>query len=151
LLKAEATLEDIVRGPYRCYQQLDDFGSLILDDRVLHQPLRGIFGGSTVDNQDCEPSTQTVDLFKQIQAELEARVRAGRRVRWLSLNGKASTGDRIVSARGRSDRTWAGARRCRDDRVGNPPAISRDEPASPALAGMALADKTVRQLGLVRR
>jgi len=92
LLKAEPTLEDVVRGLYRCYQQLGDLGSLIREDRELRQALREAFGGSTSDNQDCEPSKQTVDLFKQIRAELEARVRTGRRATSLSLNGKTSMG-----------------------------------------------------------
>jgi len=92
LLKAEPTLEDVVRGLYRCYQQLGDLGSLIREDRELRQALRDAFGGSTSDNQDCEPSKQTVDLFKQIRTELEARVRAGRQATALSLNGKTSMG-----------------------------------------------------------
>lgn len=90
LLKAEPTLEDVVRGLYRCYQQLGDLASLIREDRELRQALRDAFGDSTSDEQDCEPSKQTVELFKQIRAELEARARVGKRGQSLSLNGKTS-------------------------------------------------------------
>ncbi len=40
LLKAEPTLEDIVREVYRCYQQLGDLSLLIREDRHLRQALR---------------------------------------------------------------------------------------------------------------
>ena len=43
LLKAEPTLEDVVRELYRCYQQLGDLGCLIREDRHLRQALRDAY------------------------------------------------------------------------------------------------------------
>src|SRR5581483_7623490 len=40
LLKNEPTLQDVVRGLFRCYQQTGDLGSLIREERDLRQALR---------------------------------------------------------------------------------------------------------------
>jgi DNA-binding SARP family transcriptional activator len=76
LLKAEPTLEDVVRDLYRCYRQLDDLGSLIREDRHLRQALReGLYDPNDPDDDPAqyEPEEATIDLYNEIRAELEAR------------------------------------------------------------------------------
>ncbi len=76
LLKAEPTLEDIVRELYRCYQQLGDLSSLIREDRHLRQSLREAFydPDDPEDNpDDYQPEPETVDLFSRIRKELETK------------------------------------------------------------------------------
>jgi DNA-binding SARP family transcriptional activator len=75
LLKAEPTLEDVVRDLYRCYQQLEDLNSLIREDRHLRQALRDAYadfdepeGGA----DDIQPEPETVELFNEIREELGA-------------------------------------------------------------------------------
>jgi hypothetical protein len=92
LLKLEPTLEDVVRGLYRCYQQLGDLGSLLREDQELRQALREAFGDKKIDAGACEPSAPTRDLFRQIRAELEARARSAKNGHALALNGKAARG-----------------------------------------------------------
>ena len=83
LLKAEPTLEDVVRDLYRCYQQLGDLGSLIREDRNLRQALREAYYEPDNPDDDRElyqPEPETVALFKQVFADLEmsaARARHG--------------------------------------------------------------------------
>ena len=83
LLKAEPTLEDVVRDLYRCYAQLGDLSSLIREDRHLRQALREAYydpSDSDDDPEHYQPEPETVELFNRIRTELEARttVPAGR-------------------------------------------------------------------------
>jgi DNA-binding SARP family transcriptional activator len=74
LLKAEPTLEDVVRDLYRCYRQLYDLGSLIREDRHLRQALReGLYDPSDPDDdpRQYQPEEATIDLYNDIRAELE--------------------------------------------------------------------------------
>jgi len=76
LLKAEPTLEDVVRELYRCYQYVGDLTSLIREDRHLRQALREAYAdpddpGS--DPQDYQPEPETVALFSEIRRELEGK------------------------------------------------------------------------------
>jgi DNA-binding SARP family transcriptional activator len=76
LLKAEPTLEDVVRDLYRCYRQLEDLGSLIREDRHLRQALReGLYDPNDPDDDPAqyEPEEATIDLYNQVRAELEAK------------------------------------------------------------------------------
>jgi len=84
LLRAEPTLEDVVRELFRCYQQLGDLGALIREERHLREALREANvdpdnPGETPDA--CPPERETSELFEAIRSELEARdaVGAGRR------------------------------------------------------------------------
>jgi DNA-binding SARP family transcriptional activator len=85
LLRAEPTLEDIVRELYRCYQQLGDLSSLLRQDRDLRQALREAYLDPEYPEDDShydQPEPETVALFNEIRSELEAQitqVRAGRR------------------------------------------------------------------------
>jgi DNA-binding SARP family transcriptional activator len=75
ILKAEPTLEDVVRELYRCYQQLGDLGSLIREDRHLRQALRDAYYDPDSPDDDPEgypPEPETVSLFDTIRSELEA-------------------------------------------------------------------------------
>jgi DNA-binding SARP family transcriptional activator len=75
LLRAEPTLEDVVRDLFRCYEQLGDLNSLIREDRHLRQALRNAyaeFDNSDSNADDIQPEPETVTLFKQIRQELEA-------------------------------------------------------------------------------
>jgi len=76
LLKAEPTLEDVVRELYRCYQYLGDLTSLIREDRHLRQALRDAYADPddpVSDPQDYQPEPETVALFSEIRRELEGR------------------------------------------------------------------------------
>lgn len=76
LLKAEPTLEDVVRELYRCYQYLGDLTSLIREDRHLRQALREAYADPddpASDPQDYQPEPETVALFSEIRRELEGR------------------------------------------------------------------------------
>ena len=76
LLKAEPTLEDVVRELYRCYQYLGDLTSLIREDRHLRQALREAYADPddpVSDPQDYQPEPETVALFSEIRRELEGR------------------------------------------------------------------------------
>ncbi len=75
LLKAEPTLEDVVRELYRCYQQVGNLQSLIREDRHLRQALRDAYAGfdeAEFDATDIEPEPETTALFKAIRQELGA-------------------------------------------------------------------------------
>jgi DNA-binding SARP family transcriptional activator len=75
LLKAEPTLEDVVRDLYRCYQQLEDLTSLIREDRHLRQALRHAyaeFDDPESNTDDIQPEPETVTLFNDIREELGA-------------------------------------------------------------------------------
>lgn len=75
-LKLEPTLEDIVRQLYACYRQLGDLRSLIQEDRALRQSLRQLFYDPSDPDDDpdyYEPEPETVELFNQVRAELEAQ------------------------------------------------------------------------------
>ncbi len=91
LLKAEPTLEDVVRELYRCYQYLGDLTSVIREDRHLRQALREAYAdpddpGS--DPQDYQPEPETVTLFGEIRRELEGRgLDAARRSRATPTDG----------------------------------------------------------------
>jgi hypothetical protein len=75
LLKAEPTLEDVVRELYRCYQETGDLSSLIREDRHLRQALREAYH-DPADPDDLDqyhPEPETVARFNQIRAHPEAR------------------------------------------------------------------------------
>lgn len=79
LLKAEPTLEDVVRELYRCYRQLGDLSSLIREDRHLRQALREAYYDPEDPEDDPEryqPEPETVELFERICKELEGKVAA---------------------------------------------------------------------------
>lgn len=90
LLKIEPTLEDVVRGLYRCYQQQGDLASLLRADQELRQALRESFGDKKIDAGACDPSATTQDLFRQIRSELEARARAAKNGHAPTLTGKVA-------------------------------------------------------------
>ncbi len=76
LLKAEPTLEDVIRELYRCYQYVGDLTSLIREDRHLRQALRDAYADPddpVDDPQDYQPEPETVALFSEIRRELEGR------------------------------------------------------------------------------
>ncbi|MFN8472170.1 MAG: LysM peptidoglycan-binding domain-containing protein [Anaerolineae bacterium] len=76
LLKAEPTLETVVRDLYRCYQQTGDLGSLIREDAALRQALRAIYKDvrdAALDGRHWEPEADTIALYAAIRAELESR------------------------------------------------------------------------------
>ncbi len=76
LLRAEPTLEDVVRELYRCYHQLGDLSSLIREDRHLREALREAYHDpdDPEDDPACyEPAPETMDLFRKIRAELETK------------------------------------------------------------------------------
>lgn len=76
LLKAEPTLEDVVRDLYRCYEQLGDLNSIIREDHHLRQALRDAyaeFDDPESNMEDIQPETETVTLFSEIRRELEAK------------------------------------------------------------------------------
>jgi len=91
LLKAEPTLEDVVRELYRCYQYVGDLTSLIREDRHLRQALREAYADPddpVSDLQDYQPEPETVGLFNEIRRELEGRgLDASRRSRPAPSNG----------------------------------------------------------------
>lgn len=81
LLEAEPTLEDIARSLYRCYQQLGDRRALVREHRRLKDAIRRMF--RTVDDPDddpelYEPEPETVAVYEEVLADLEARAAAGR-------------------------------------------------------------------------
>ena len=81
LLEREPTLEDIVRDLYRCYRQLGDLRSLIRADRQLRQaPLAAYRDPEDPedDPEGLEPEPATIELFKAIREELEAKADARR-------------------------------------------------------------------------
>ena len=74
LLKAEPTLEDVVRDLYRCYRQIGDLSSLIREERHLRQALQETYydpEDPEDDPKQYQPEPETVELFEQIRAELE--------------------------------------------------------------------------------
>lgn len=76
LLQREPALEDIVRDLYHCYRQLGDLSALIREDRQLRQALRQAYFDPSDPSDDPEyyqPEPETVALFDQIRAELEAK------------------------------------------------------------------------------
>jgi len=76
LLKAEPTLEDVVRELYRCYQYVGDPTSLIREDRHLRQALREAYADPddpVSDPQDYQPEPETIAVFSEIRRELEGR------------------------------------------------------------------------------
>jgi len=76
LLKAEPTLEDVVRDLYQCYRQLEDLGSLIREDRHLRQALReGLYDPTDPDDDPSQfqPEEATINLYNEIRADLEAK------------------------------------------------------------------------------
>ncbi len=85
LLRFEPALEDIVRQLYQCHGRLHDLRSLIQEDRSLRQALRQVYYDPD-DPEDepgyYEPEPETVELFNQVRAELEAQIAVG------SLRGK---------------------------------------------------------------
>lgn len=81
LLKAEPTLEDVVRELYRCYRELGDLNALIREDRHLRQALRDAYaelGGPESDPEDYQPEPETVALLREIREELAERQSTGR-------------------------------------------------------------------------
>lgn len=92
LLKREPTLEDVVCGLFRCYQQLGDLGALLREEHELRQALRAAYGEKKTDAKAGEPSASTRALFQQIRAELEARGRGEKSTAASPLNGKVARG-----------------------------------------------------------
>ena len=83
LLQAEPILEDVVRELYRCYGELGDLASLVREDRHLRQALRTALvdpGDPEDDPEQYDPEPETVALFREVRAELEARAAATARV-----------------------------------------------------------------------
>jgi two-component SAPR family response regulator len=79
LLKAEPTLEDIVRELYRCYQQLGDVGSLVREERQLRQALQQAYRDPDDPAEDPElyqPEPETTAVFHEILAALQAKTTA---------------------------------------------------------------------------
>jgi LuxR family maltose regulon positive regulatory protein len=77
LLKAEPTLEDIVRELYRCYSELGDLNALIREERHLRQALREAYYDPNDPEDDpnrYQPEPETVELFNRIRRELEERI-----------------------------------------------------------------------------
>ncbi|MBI4496660.1 MAG: LysM peptidoglycan-binding domain-containing protein [Chloroflexi bacterium] len=77
LLKAEPTLEDVVRDLFCCYQQLGDLSSLIREERHLREALQEMFydpRDPKADPSHYPPEPETVALFEEIRRDLEARV-----------------------------------------------------------------------------
>lgn len=72
LLRAEPTLEDIVRDLYRCYHQLGDLSALIREDHHLREALRKTYHTPNGDVQPYEPERETVTLFNAIRDKLES-------------------------------------------------------------------------------
>ena len=75
LLKAEPTLEDVVRDLYRCYRRIGDLSSLIREERHLRQALQETYYDPEDPDDDpkqYQPEPETVELFEQIRAELES-------------------------------------------------------------------------------
>ena len=73
LLRAEPTLEDVVRELYRCYAQLGDLTSLIREERHLRQALREAYYDPDDPKDDpnyYQPEPETVELFNRLRAEL---------------------------------------------------------------------------------
>jgi len=80
LLKAEPTLEDVVRDLYRCYQQLGDLSSLIREDRHLRRALREAYyepDDPADDPELYQPEPETIAVFKEVFADLEMRTPTG--------------------------------------------------------------------------
>lgn len=78
LLKAEPTLEDVVRDLFRCYGQLGDLPSLLREERSLRQALRAAYTDPEDpedDPDDYQPEPETTALFKEIRAKLEGNSR----------------------------------------------------------------------------
>jgi two-component SAPR family response regulator len=78
LLRAEPTLEEIVRDLYRCYRKTGDLNGLIREDRQLRQALWDAFHDPNVPDDDpaqYQPDPETVALFDEVRAELTARRR----------------------------------------------------------------------------
>jgi len=87
LLKAEPTLEDVVRELFRCYQQLGDLGALLREERHFREVLREAYAEPDNPRDDPEefpPDQETIALFETIRAELEAKA--------ASRNGNRSDG-----------------------------------------------------------
>jgi two-component SAPR family response regulator len=79
LLKAEPTLEDVVRELFRCYQQLGDIGSLVREERQLRQALHQAYHDPDDPNDDPElyqPEPETTAVFQEALAALQARANA---------------------------------------------------------------------------
>jgi DNA-binding SARP family transcriptional activator len=75
-LKADPTLEDVVRELYRCYAAMGDLTSLIREDRHLRQALREAYPSPNNPDDDpdqYQPERATVELFHQLRGELERR------------------------------------------------------------------------------
>ncbi|MHB1131012.1 MAG: LysM peptidoglycan-binding domain-containing protein [Chloroflexota bacterium] len=76
ILKVEPTLEDVVRDLYHCYRELGDRSSLIREDRRLRQALREAYGNPDDPEDDLDlyqPEPETVDLYEEALADIEAR------------------------------------------------------------------------------
>jgi two-component SAPR family response regulator len=76
LLKAEPTLEDVVRELYRCFGQLGDLSSLVREDRHLRQALREAYydPGDSEDDPNCyQPEPETVEVFNRVKRDLVSR------------------------------------------------------------------------------
>jgi DNA-binding SARP family transcriptional activator len=76
LLKAEPTLEDVVRELFRCYQQLGDIGSLVREERQLRQALHQAYRDPNDPDDDpelCQPEPETTAVFQEALAALQTK------------------------------------------------------------------------------
>lgn len=83
LLKAEPTLEDVVRELYRCYAEMGDLNALIGEDRHLREALRKAYHDPKDRDDDPDgypPEPETVELFNRLRAELEARAAGAEKI-----------------------------------------------------------------------
>lgn len=80
LLKAEPTLEDVVRDLYHCYRKIGDLGALIREDHQLRKALRAAYqdpDDPEDDSGDVPPEPATVQLFEQVRSELSGKIADG--------------------------------------------------------------------------
>ncbi|HEV8635216.1 MAG TPA: bacterial transcriptional activator domain-containing protein, partial [Chloroflexota bacterium] len=71
LLQAEPTLEEAVRGLFRCHQERGDRGAVLREERRLREALERAYAGDDPDL--CRPSVETAEVFEDVLAELSAR------------------------------------------------------------------------------
>ena len=81
ILKLEPILEDVARSLYRCYGELGDRGALVREHRRLRDAIRQmteLHRMSRTTSPSCTSRSETVALYEQILADLEAGSAIGR-------------------------------------------------------------------------
>ena len=81
LLRGEPTLEEVVRGLFRCYHRLGDLTALLREDRQLRQALLDAYydpDDPDDDPNEYQPEPETIALFNTLRQELEAQSAEGR-------------------------------------------------------------------------